>query len=343
MGWFACPEVAASRGRPLGQHTSDIKAYLAEIESANVAGRTLAPPPLQGNQTVEWSDLDTLVQGLGIVVSERQDRVERRLRKCLWLANTCRQAKFDKISGKRLEDFLSILIGAADPELPTHPAALPAPSGVGRILFRQMLALFSRADSGAIKGRASRNRVALLMAAIRFARGSGPVPPVNALIPETTFEKLEAPLGPLPAECEMTLERYYLVKLHSMQFFGPTNFRHTFWDGLESLVLTYPVIMWLTRALAQTMPVHDALLRQRITDNNFGFQPLLGSGRQKFVSASCRSATRSRAGRVVQPVGVFDRLERFRGWRSGLRAGFSPQSFLGFRGLKPRLHQLECG
>src|SRR5262249_52359747 len=253
---FACPEAAASRGRPLEQHTAEIRAYVAEFEKReNVAGRTLAPTPLQGKQTVDWSDLDTLVQGLSIVMSDRRDLVERRLRKALGLAHPCRQAKFDKISGKRLEDFLSILIGAADPELPADAAALPPPSGIGRVLFRQMLALFSRADSGAIKGRASRHRLALLMAAIRFARGTGPVPPVNALIPATTFEKLEEPLRPLPADCEQMLERYYSVKLHSMQFFGPTNFRHAFWDGLESLVLTYPVIMWLTRAFVQAMPL----------------------------------------------------------------------------------------
>src|SRR5262249_41479010 len=171
---FACPEAAANRGKPLAHYAGDIRTYLAEFEKReNVAGRSLDPPPLQGRQSVGWDDLDTFVHALALIVSEPQDRIERRLRKCLWLAQTCRQAKFDKISGKRLEDFLSILISAADPEVPADAAALPHPSWVGRIMFRQMLALFSRADTGSIKGRATRNRLALLRAALRFARGSG--------------------------------------------------------------------------------------------------------------------------------------------------------------------------
>ena len=47
----------------------------------------------------------------------REDRVERRLRKCLALAALCRAAKFDKVSGKRLEEFLGILISALDDEV----------------------------------------------------------------------------------------------------------------------------------------------------------------------------------------------------------------------------------
>src|SRR5207253_2776483 len=89
---------------------------------------------------------------------------------------------------------------------------------------------------------------ALFRAGWRFARGRGAVPRVNALIPETTFERVEAAAGPLPEAAEAVLERFYLVKVNSLQFFGPLNFGLGFWDGLESLALTFPAARCLGRA-----------------------------------------------------------------------------------------------
>ncbi len=59
----------------------------------------------------------------------------------------------------------------------------------------------------------------------------------------------------MPPEIDEILERYYVVKLNSFQFFGPPNFDLPFWAGLESLVLTLPMILWLTRAFAGLPPV----------------------------------------------------------------------------------------
>ncbi|MFL5341265.1 MAG: hypothetical protein ACJ8F7_14045, partial [Gemmataceae bacterium] len=166
--------------------------------------------------------------------------------------------------------------------VPRDPAELPPPSWVGRILFRQIVALYARKDRGPERGAASRSRLALFRAALGFARGTGRVPPVNAMISGISFEQIEQPAGPLPDDFELTLERYFLTKVHSLQFAGPTNFNQTFWNGLESLALSYPIALWLARSFSQ-MPRADALVRGlRTADDSFGLQPLLGSGRQKF-------------------------------------------------------------
>ena len=281
---FACPAAAASEGQPLNQHLSEVREYAAALEQQTPgAVAALQPPALQGRQRVSWSDLGAFVKALGTIMSNRRDRVERRLRKALALADICKQAKFDKIAGPRLEEFLGILIDGQDIEVPVDPAKLPPPTWVGRIFFRQLLALLARKDTGPNIGIASKGRIALLGAAYRFAKGTGRVPRVHGLLPETSFEKLEEPAGPLPGDCEQILERYYLTKIHSMQFAGKTNFDLRFWEGLESLVLTYPAIMWLSKAFADR-PRKDALLLSlRIVDDSFGFHPLLGSGRQKLA------------------------------------------------------------
>ncbi|MFL5340273.1 MAG: YkgJ family cysteine cluster protein, partial [Gemmataceae bacterium] len=116
---FACPSATRNVGRPLNAHTGEIREFVAELERReNLGARELPPPALQGRQAVPWSDVHTFVQGLGIILGQRQDRIERRLRKCLALAELCRKAQFDKVTGKRLEEFLGIVIGALDDEVP---------------------------------------------------------------------------------------------------------------------------------------------------------------------------------------------------------------------------------
>jgi lysine-N-methylase len=151
------------------------------------------------------------------------------------------------------------------------------------VLFRQAAAVFARKDQGPNRGLARRGRPALLAAAWRFARGTGQVPAVHARMGAVTFEQVEAAAGPLPEAAELDLERYYLVKLESLQFCGPTNFGLGFWDGLASLVLTYPIILWLARAFPELSRPEAVRLAVRVVDDNFGFNPLLGQVRQKWA------------------------------------------------------------
>jgi lysine-N-methylase len=109
------------------------------------------------------------------------------------------------------------------------------------------------------------------------------VPRIHALLPEKTFQELETPLGPLSEEAELLLERYYLVKLGSLQFCGGANFGLPFWRGLESLALTFPVILWLVRALGAEQPEIAAARAVSIVDHNFAYNPHLGGRFQRLA------------------------------------------------------------
>jgi lysine-N-methylase len=153
---------------------------------------------------------------------------------------------------------------------------------VGRVLFRQVLAIYAREDYGAHRGEATRTRLGRVRAAWRFARGTGPVPHLHARLPSITFEQVEEPVGPWPQAALELLERYYVVKVGSLQFSGITHYNSDFWDGLEALVQTYPAIMWLSRAFAD-LPREEAVRQAVImVDNHFGFNPILGTGRQRL-------------------------------------------------------------
>ncbi len=281
---FGCPSAAENRGKPVTQQAATLTSLVKKFQKQQeLPSGKVSPPLLRKSQEADWADLLRFQKVLQNLLEDKEDRVELRLRKCLMLANLCRNAKFDVIKGRRLDEFLELVTPALAEEVPADPTTLPRPSWIGRILFRQLAAMYCRKDRGELRGKANRNRLALFYAGCKFGLGVGKVPNLNARMGKYLFADLEKPVGELPPGCEAALARYFQVKLTSFQFCGPTNANLSFWDGLESLALTYPIILWLTRAI----PAEDRekALRQaiHIVDDHFGYNPLLKKGRYKFA------------------------------------------------------------
>jgi hypothetical protein len=284
---YACPSAASSKGRPLKSHDAELKAFAQELLSREgVRGKwtdaDVPPPPLQPGQKCTWDDLQRFVKAILLLISNRQDRMERRLRKCLALAQLCREATFEQVHGNRLDEFLELISANLEVDVPIDPNSLPAPRWIGRILFRQAVALYARKDSGPNRGPATQSRLSLFAAAGRFARGTGPIPRLHRFIAETTFEQVEKATGPWPEAVEEVLDRYYLTKVGSMQFFGRGYFDVPFWEGLEALVLTFPAVAWLTRAQAEAIAPDTMARAISVMDDHYGLNLVLGSSRQRF-------------------------------------------------------------
>ena len=282
-----CPSVSANRGRPFAAHAAELAAMANELE----AGPDAAPiPELKPNQASNWPDLLRFANCLAGIMADDSTPVDHRLRKILAVADLCRQSRFEAVSGKRLTEFLSVITRAVAEDVPTDPTAVPPPGWLGRILFRQTVALYARRDQGRDAGPDVRTRLGRLRSAWRFARGSGPVPRLHARIPAATFAAAERPWATPDPETERLLTRYYLTKIDSTQFAGSGNFGKGLWPGLESLVLTYPVAQWLARVLAQGgLPRPDAArLALEQVDDHFAYNPLLGSPRHGWVIETLR-------------------------------------------------------
>ena len=287
---FACPSVAGNRGGIANEHLDGIRVQLPELVArlqlgdrpASPAELGINPPHLQGLRSVSWPDLERFVDALLIIVRDEASPMNLRIRKLLCLSRLCRQARFDAIGGARLTEFLNILIASLGADIPRDPASLPPPGWIGRILFRQALAIYTRKDQGRKRGLSRQGRVALFFAACRFIWGRGPVPKLHAGLPDGRFERLEEPVGPLPVEAEKVLTRYYSVKIESMQFCGMTNFGFGFWEGLESLALTYAVVMWLRRLFSHLRPVEAVQSALTVMDDHMGFNRVLGTLRQRM-------------------------------------------------------------
>jgi lysine-N-methylase len=280
---YACP-AAAGTGRPLAAHAAELREYAGLVEAdIGKPQPGAAPPELQPGQGVPWADLERFTDHLLTILDDPRP-LEFRLRLVLAVAALCKGAAFEKVSGRRLTEFLQLVTCGIADELPPTPAEVPAPGWVGRMVFRQTCALYARADGGPHPGVASRGRWTRIRSAYRFAVGTGDIPRLHGLMPATTFEAAEQPVGPLP-EADDLLARYYRVKLQSMQFVGPTHFGRRYWAGLDALVLTFPVIRWLGRVFAtpDRDPAAAVRLALQVADANFGFNPLLAAPRQEWA------------------------------------------------------------
>lgn len=288
---FACPAAADNNGRELAEHLPEARELATILESQiGTAVQEMKPPPLRSSQSVSWNDLFRIVTAVSNLLADESCTVERRWRKVLFLIDTLRQAKFDgggdpkkAVTGGRLSELLHVLAGAADDEIPLSPHDVPRPGWVGRMIFRQIVALYARKDSGSDRGPAQASALGRISAAIRFARSSGPIPRLHAAMGTATFADAEKPLAKLSDHATSLLTRWARVKVESGQFCGPTNFGLPLWDGLESLATAFAAAMWLARALHAGGRQHDdaVTLAVRIVDDNFGFNKLLGSTRQK--------------------------------------------------------------
>jgi lysine-N-methylase len=284
---YACPSAAANKGRALPEHNDDLLRFAAGLAqreklTAGADGSFTRPPELDYRTRLDWPDTLRIVDALLALIRNRRDPVERRLRKCLTLISQLRQVHFADVRGPRLAELLDLLTSAADAETPANPMTVAPPSWIGRMLFRQAAALFTRKDHGPNRGLAARGRLALLGAAWRFTRGTGAVPRMHGRLPEATFFDLEQSRGPLPAAVEEILERYYTIKVGSLQFCGAASFGLPLWEGFETLALTLPVILWVARMVRDRTPEEAVTLALTVVDDHVGFNRVLASFRQRL-------------------------------------------------------------
>lgn len=282
---FSCPSVVDSKGRSIESHLTAAKEFARLLETfQSPTGEAIQPAPLAPGLTVSWSELIQFTDVLVDIMKDRTDRVERRLRKCVALIALCRQADVNKIKAGQLPILVQQLRGSLDDvQVPRQAADLPAPGWIGRVLFRTVMAtVYSRKDWGRMAGTLKRSRLTRALAGWRFIRGRGPIPAFNRLLGAATFEQVEARTGIFPREIDEILERYYLIKLSSLQYCSPSSYTQTVWNAVESLALTFPAILWLARAFIELPPLAALQRAIMLVDDHFGCNPMLGFPQTRF-------------------------------------------------------------
>ena len=282
---FACPTAIANTGRKLSAHAAELAEFAGLLEADTTRSTAELPAPaLQPGQNVSWPDLLRFNAALLTILNDAAYPLERRLRQIVALADVCKKSRFDAVQGPRLKEFLDVMTAATQDDVPLAPT-VPKPSWVGRMLFRQLTAIYCRKDNGPDTGIASQSRWIRIRSAWRFARGTGTIPKLHAKIPTMTFADADEPTKLITPDAEALLLRYFQVKLESLQFCGPTNFHRHYWEGLDALLMTFPAIQWLARVFARGSldRLNATKLALRLVDDSFGYNKLLDAGRQPWA------------------------------------------------------------
>jgi len=304
---FSCPSVAKNLGRPVAEQRRE----LLEIARQVVPERAVQSPPprLSDRKAVDWPDLLRVVRALeSTFADDAVPTAVQTLRALTWL-DLLDQAQLERIRGPRLDELLDLLRGEAELQVPADfdLTSLAPPRGLGRMMFRLHAGQYARVDSDASGHGSLAGRWRLLRAALRLTRGVGRAPSLHERLPETPFSDLEPPHGPLPAEGEALLARYFRVKLAALHFCGPAYYDVPLIEGFRSLALVLPAVHWIARWLAvsqgrRSRTVDDLAEALSIADHHHGYSPALGT-----FAARSRVRTLQQLGDLARLIGWYAR------------------------------------
>ncbi len=279
---FSCPSVVANLGTPLQKNRSELDQIAAAVVPAHA--REMPPPRVNTRENVDWADFRQFIAALDRTIAAADVPLVVKLRRALGWLKLVENARFEKIQGARLKEFLGLILEATQAEIAAIPTekSPQTPSKTGRLHFRMLVAQYARKNTATEVATGWKGRWRLLKAAMRFAKGRGNVPALQAAFREVPFEAVEQVSRKLPFEAEEIFTRYFRVKIQGLHFCGRAFYDVPLVEGFQSLAVMYPVVIWLARWLAvgagrDSMTLEDVSQALAIADHHHGYSPALGT------------------------------------------------------------------
>ena len=274
---FSCPTVAANGGAAV---TSDAPA-VREIARAVLPdgfgeGKHKAEPPeVAPGRRVSWADFDRIVAGLARPF-EAPGPAAVQLLRAVYVVSLLGRTDLSQLPGRRLEEFLDVLLKAAADELPADLHDFDPPTPAGAVTFRGVLARYAKKDVAADLSAGFGRRLSRVLGGARVAFGKTTPPGVWAGPVPT--EELFADAGPPPPGADELFARYYRVKLEGLAFCGPAFDGWPLVEGFCALALVHPVAVTLARwrQLAEgreALSLEDVREGLRLADHHHGYDP----------------------------------------------------------------------
>jgi hypothetical protein len=247
----SCPSAAADRGRPLDEHLALLKKSGLETRPAI----SDAPPPavVRGARR-SWREFLGAADVLARLTTDERWPWVRRLVHGLQFCELIAECKLARVKEQSWGELMQYLEAAATEGAGELFRDRQPPSRGTASLFRQAGVHYIRSHPGFPTTGRWRERWRLMWMSARFVRGKEPVPSIHPEFPETTFQMLERPLGPLAEEVSLPLHRFFETHAISKQYTVMTP-KRSLVESYRTLVLTYPMALWLLRwAIGQREP-----------------------------------------------------------------------------------------
>jgi len=104
---FSCPSVAKNLGKPVGENRGELN-QIASLVVPKYA-KDLAPPRVNARERVEWPDFLQFISALDDTIAASDTPVQLKLAKALAWLKLVETAKFEKVRGARLVEFLDLI------------------------------------------------------------------------------------------------------------------------------------------------------------------------------------------------------------------------------------------
>ncbi len=248
-----CPSTPANHGRPLSEYRETVREYIPLVLPPDAAERP-APPLFEGI-SLGWEKLELINNTLIRLVRNDSYDLTTRMAACVNVSAALRSSSIATLDERQLKQLLEATYAKIVALMADDPLARVKPLAIERLLLRQIAGIYGREDRRGERGVVWRR----LHASLCMLFGRGHLPPLRTDFPAAPFSALEEPLGFPPDEVVEPLARYMRFRLESMGFFGAGYFGYSYLDGLNMLLLTYPLTFWFARAYAagQGLPAPD--------------------------------------------------------------------------------------
>ena len=276
---FSCKAVACGLGEPVVRRTESVRRQLALCREAGQVPQYSDTVPFEGGVNLAWSDYLLLEEALIRIYLRDDLPMARRLFMAHKLVDILRQARLDRVRGRKFAELLGILETGLVHEAESDP--LPGPvGGIRNVMYRQFLFLFQRRQGGSYRELGFFGKLGVRLqtfwTGVLFALGAGTaqLPALSGPVPLGKIASIPLPeLGPAG---ELAVSRFLAAKLHGKQHFGKLFFNYSLIQGLTFLTLSAGAVMWYARAHAlargaQKADVPDVLEAIRYVDFCYGY------------------------------------------------------------------------
>lgn len=275
---FSCPSAAANQGKALAEYSGAIGQLAREVLPAGC--ERLPAPAVAATAGLDWPDFLRFVRWMGTSLGEPGVPVGLKLLRTLQWLGSVEQGYLDQIAGESADEILEALVRRSKEKVPAVPAPPEAPSRFGRLFLRLLVLEHAQATTVEDQSLRSAHRWKMLAAGCRFLIGARSTPAMRAELKRVRFAEIERSFGPLPPAAEALLERYFLVKVQSLQFCGKGYHDCGLIEGFRNLALMYPICLWLARWRAaseghDTWNEADVQWAVSCADYHYGFAPYL--------------------------------------------------------------------
>lgn len=297
---FSCPSVVQNLGVSVTGARAEIESLASEALQSKRA--EVACPELRAGLQFDWGRLTRLLAWIERGLEQTALSMALRLQRLLLLLELLEQSRPDAVTEESFGHLLPALYVTAERAFSGAAAGVEAapaelrPQRLARMMLRQLVAQLLRHDTAETVAAGPQRRLRLLLEGVRMTLGLGMVPrtpdpnSVRVAFVERAglaeprrrvrFAELERGFGGGSREIDELFHRYFHVKLQGRAFCGPAFYDYSVIDGLRSLVLMYPAVLWVARLRASgedrgVLQLRDVQAALAMLDHNFGYSPVL--------------------------------------------------------------------